>query len=393
MRTPALLIASTVFVGCGGSAPVGEAVETWELSRDLRIGSIDDPDQSLTYFAEVQIGPDEEIYIPQPRERRIRVYSADGSLLRTIGRFGQGPGEFQTITRLGWRGDTLWVADRQLRRISLFSPDGEVYSTLRVDLPAFRGTNPVEPGGLLSDGSVVAVPRIFSEDVVSGKILEYPLLRASQDGTVLDTIVWLSLEHSKAGVQNRDAPWRGLYRSPPFPDNPLWQFLPDGSALIVVDRLAPESPDDAEIGVHKLSVAGDTLWSRRYAFAPELVARSVKDSAIDEWVERVLDARGPGISNPIVAERRVREALFLPDYHPGVLGSRFAVGPDGSMWLPVRQATEPKQAYWLISPEGELVAQMPRTFEIFLGTEEVVWGRETDELDVSYLVRARAVQS
>jgi hypothetical protein len=112
MRTPALLITSAVVVGCGNSAAVGEARETWDLAREFRMGSIDDPEQSLTHFSELQVGPDDAMYIPQPREQRIRLYSRDGGLLRTIGRLGQGPGEFQTITRLGWSGDTLWVADR-----------------------------------------------------------------------------------------------------------------------------------------------------------------------------------------------------------------------------------------------------------------------------------------
>ena len=51
---------------------------------------------------------------------QVRVVSPSGSLLRSIGRSGNGPGEFRSWLLLAWLGDTLAVADNQLRRTSFF---------------------------------------------------------------------------------------------------------------------------------------------------------------------------------------------------------------------------------------------------------------------------------
>ncbi|MCB9519187.1 MAG: hypothetical protein H6691_09750 [Gemmatimonadales bacterium] len=53
-------------------------------------------------------------------ERQLRVIAPDGSLLRTIGRAGEGPGEFSGPLQLGWLHDTLVVVDPGLARVTLF---------------------------------------------------------------------------------------------------------------------------------------------------------------------------------------------------------------------------------------------------------------------------------
>jgi hypothetical protein len=288
---------------------------------------------------------------------------------------------------MGWKADTLWVADAELHRISLFDRTGEYLSTRRLGGAAFRNRYPLEPVALLSDGSILTSPHVTSPEVVSGELLDKPLLRITSDGASPDTVVWLSLRNSVLGIQNTEAPWRGLYSSQPFPDNPLWQLAPDGSSIIVVDRTAPATIEEATIGVSRIGLAGDTIWSRRYAFAPAILRDELRDSVVTQWVDLVLEARGPGITSQRVAERRVREAVHLPPFYPGVEGSYFATGRDGSVWLPVRQAVEPQKAYWLVNSDGRLVAQIPRTFDILYGTDQTLWGRESDELDVPYVVR------
>jgi hypothetical protein len=53
-------------------------------------------------------------------------YSASGKLVRKIGRFGKGPGEILSVARIAVGvGDTLYVLDGGLKRVSVFSPEGE----------------------------------------------------------------------------------------------------------------------------------------------------------------------------------------------------------------------------------------------------------------------------
>ena len=60
------------------------------------------------------------IIVVDDGERHLRVIAPDGSLLRTIGRAGEGPGEFSGPLQLGWLHDTLVVVDPGLARVTLF---------------------------------------------------------------------------------------------------------------------------------------------------------------------------------------------------------------------------------------------------------------------------------
>lgn len=55
---------------------------------------------------------------------RILRFSPDGEVLSSVGRSGQGPGEFQHFTLISpWPSDSLIAWDRNSRRISVFSPE------------------------------------------------------------------------------------------------------------------------------------------------------------------------------------------------------------------------------------------------------------------------------
>lgn len=66
----------------------------------------------------------------------VGVYDRSGSLLRTIGTAGEGPGEFRYAQESKvLAGDTLVVIDRVLSRFTVYSPDFSVVSTQRLPFP------------------------------------------------------------------------------------------------------------------------------------------------------------------------------------------------------------------------------------------------------------------
>jgi hypothetical protein len=95
--------------------------------------------------------------------KQVLAYSATGALLRTIGRAGQGPGEFRDISALAvGRGDTLFVNEASTHRITAIAPD---YSIGRLTLtgmevfsflPAAGGHTIVH--GMARDGAGTARP-------------------------------------------------------------------------------------------------------------------------------------------------------------------------------------------------------------------------------------------
>lgn len=83
----------------------------WSLEETLRIGSMDGED-ALTEVLALDLGPDGHVYVAQQFATSVAVFTSTGRLQRSVGRAGEGPGEFRTsLLDLGWRGDTLWVTD------------------------------------------------------------------------------------------------------------------------------------------------------------------------------------------------------------------------------------------------------------------------------------------
>lgn len=97
----------------------------------------------------------------------IRLYDAAGRHVRTVGRAGDGPGEFRAMETLDRSaGDTLHTYDYLLRRLSTIAPDG-----------AFLGSKPLRAGvegaflqplARLPDGSWASTAQVFSADGEAG---------------------------------------------------------------------------------------------------------------------------------------------------------------------------------------------------------------------------------
>ena len=56
--------------------------------------------------------------------RTITAFGADGRVIGTVGRRGEGPGEFTSPKAVGLVGDSVVVLDRTSRRLSIFAPGG-----------------------------------------------------------------------------------------------------------------------------------------------------------------------------------------------------------------------------------------------------------------------------
>ena len=56
----------------------------WSAELELRIGSVDDPEYSLTRLRSLDVAPDGTIYTLHPMEQVVRRFDADGSLLGLI---------------------------------------------------------------------------------------------------------------------------------------------------------------------------------------------------------------------------------------------------------------------------------------------------------------------
>ena len=103
---------------------------------------------------------DGRLVVPQRRIGLIRIFDADGQYLTTLGRLGEGPGEFQDLSAAWPRADTIEAFDGDLLRITRFLPDDDVEV---VSLEPVRSAQVAIPAGF-DDGWLVYGVAIVGQD-------------------------------------------------------------------------------------------------------------------------------------------------------------------------------------------------------------------------------------
>lgn len=100
----------------------------WRVSRgpSFRVGGMGgDPNHEFTSVAGGAVLSDGRVAVMDGALAELRIYSPAGEHIRTLGRKGSGPEEFQSPTLAGrLPGDTLVVFDSERRWLALVHPDG-----------------------------------------------------------------------------------------------------------------------------------------------------------------------------------------------------------------------------------------------------------------------------
>lgn len=96
------------------------------FQKELQIGELYGPEELLfVYMSDVAVNSKGDIYIADNKLSEIRKFNKDGEHLLTLGRKGQGPGEFQYVRIIALNhNDDLIAYDGRMGRISIFSDEG-----------------------------------------------------------------------------------------------------------------------------------------------------------------------------------------------------------------------------------------------------------------------------
>jgi sugar lactone lactonase YvrE len=121
-----------------------------EVSIDFikTIGEIESDDEAVVFFMPSDIAFDRQgnIYVLDTGNHRIQKFDAGGKYKATIGRAGQGPGEFQYPQALAIDSEGyLYVSDTGNRKIHVLKPDGFEFRTIQM--------TDQNPGTIRIDGS------------------------------------------------------------------------------------------------------------------------------------------------------------------------------------------------------------------------------------------------
>jgi len=103
------------------------------LITEKQIGMDDGPDEFLfAYLTDIAVNSKGDIYVSDRQLNEIRKFDKNGNYLSTLGHPGQGPGEFQSVSKIFVNShDEMIAFDNMMGRISVFSDKGDLLETTK----------------------------------------------------------------------------------------------------------------------------------------------------------------------------------------------------------------------------------------------------------------------
>ena len=176
---------------------------------DTRVVSPSSGEWTLFEVEDLDRLEDGRLVVLNRGSRQLLMFGRDGEFLRSVGRRGEGPGEFMDPIELDLiGGDSIVVWDWALGRLVLFGPDGSHGRSVRLQPPV---PNPTGRVGMLGRGGIA----IGSHDYRPFDMQLTPqflqVLRYAWSGTLVDTLATLPY-----GERGRVDPESGMMGNPLF---------------------------------------------------------------------------------------------------------------------------------------------------------------------------------
>jgi hypothetical protein len=379
------------------SGPVWGARDGWTLADTpfVQIGSAGGSDPA--YELDQVRGPvrlsDGRLVIANAGSNEIRFYGSDGVHLRTSGRAGSGPGEYQSIMGI-WLGpaDSLLVGEIFNRRLTVLDSAGNAVRTFSLGgaggtlAPTDGKVEMAIPTGWAGDGTVLGAAQTFViNQQRSGRYRDsFPMIQYGPDGATRDTLGrFPGLE-----MEQMTLTFGGQTMSTPTE-------VPLGGRTVVAagrDRIFVAQNLAWEIEIR--DVSGKLLGLARAAAEPTPITPS--DVTADrkqrlELVEGMPQMRGVPdvIKNQVTA--RINEATY-PEAMPYFVN--LLVDAEGNLWAQLGSSPAvPRQQWAVLDPRGQWLGTitMPEDFTPTFITAEGVYGLWRDQDSVEH-IRGYALQ-
>lgn len=316
---------------------------------------------------------DGSIVIANAGTSELRLYDSGGKHIRSMGRRGDGPGEFRRIT---WvqvvQPDTLLVVDSELRRVTAFTESGDVLWTTSIEGSGVAWKGDVR----LADGSFVLLTetgdvwqRIRAGQAVAGRTERNTAVLAhyAQDGSLLDTLGRFS--GFEEAILSRNG-------------RPATTYAPWGRQIthgLATDRVYVGTQDAPEV--------------RAYAPDGALVAiirwpatdRRITDADLNRLIaiQTAFSGADSATREAIAAQTR---SLPLPDARPTI--GQVIVDELGLLWVSEPRVPMAPPVYWAaIDPAAGVRGQIaaPEAFEVYEIGREYILGRWVDNIGVHHV--------
>lgn len=329
-----------------------------------------DSTQEFSGFVIPVLLSDGRVVVANGGTSELRFFGPDGKWVKSVGRKGGGPGEFEN---LGWLdvsvGDTLRTYDWGLRRLSVFTAEGTFLRPVSL-LTGGEVSSP-RPLGMLRDGRLIAL----SQNAVTIE---------SKPGAGRDTVPLFALDLIR-GVADSLGRFpshehlihtgKGSVSAGSLPFGKDLHVLVHGSRVYVGTADGPE-----------VLVLGTNARVERVVRWPA-ASVPVTPADIEAYTEAASQEFGPGQE-----ERRERFLLRLkqtpfPKWKPAYAG--LLAGPEGSIWI--RRYTEPDRSaptdFEVFDSTGRWLGgvRMPSGYDPTRITPSAVVGTWRDENEVQHV--------
>lgn len=342
----------------------------WTLSEEpvLEIGTLHGEGGALFHqVSDATLTRTGGIAVSNRGSREVRLFDANGNFLRSLGRRGEGPGEFQSLTRIWSAGDSVIAFDVGLNRSSVYTLGGEFVRSFQPDL----GDGIIQQRGVFSDGSFLFESWGSASIQEIGDLYQSYLdfFRVSRDGTDRHPIL----------TEVPRALSFDLIRPPGIVERRAAYFAPHTSAAVTLDGIYVGTAESHEVAL--IDSEGRLVRRIRWDGAVRPITAPDRSRYVDWRVGRIGSEEG--------RDRLRAEAagwVFAPNYM-----AYFAVHADrlGNLWVrPFDPPWEELRSPWLVfSREGGFLARIviPRDLEVFEIGEDYVLTLTRDEFDAEYV--------
>lgn len=348
--------------------PVGSlwsAGDEWVLEEELRIGTLDGagPDMfgAITDFEVDRYG---RFWLFEGQAQEIRVFDAAGRFIRTVGREGEGPGEFNQVIGMTWGPEEhLWIVDPSNNRLSVVDTAGVFIASH----PTIGGIVVMPwPGGFDDAGQFYT----YGVDTAVEDDFALVMVRHGLDLQPIDSVAPPDYpgEREYFEIKNEDN-W--MMTGVPFTPSMEWRLGGDGTYWAGLT---------GDYRIFQLSWEGDTLRSIRRDYEPLQVTASDLDEA-KEGLDWFTEAGGKADWSRIPATK--------PAFYD------FVIDDAGYIW--VQMITEPEREgrlFDVFDPEGRYLGEvlLPFPIEFYpapIFRDGFMYAVTEDELEIPFLVRAR----
>jgi len=362
-------------IAAQGPTPAVRGVETLRISG---------AEFDLSHVLWVVGFPDGRVAVGgPPKDGPVRWFDATGRLVGRFGRDGEGPGEFRLPSPAGRLGDTLWVIDGALNRITFLLPGAGSparFTTMAMPIRIEAAANLTRP--LL--GSVEAVlpgRRLAFHGSEFDSTIRVPraalrrLAMTDSGGRLLATVPPFETP-GKCQVPytaGKMTGFVGVY----FCAQAMVRVAQDGNHIAIVTG-DNSSATQSTITVRLYSPDARLLYERTLRVPAQVIPKQLADS-----IQRV------GLTNARTPEARAaRSRARIPPAYPPVFA--VVISDAGAVWLGTPGGTT-HRTWIVLDPKGMRQADvlLPRMFRPATVFRDQVIGMEQDADDFVDVVRYR----